>query len=179
MQGPHVDVDNAWGYGLVVALNKRQPFDVYPESARPLALLRDDLFPHYDEARRYYKAAVHDRWTKWNPGRSEEDGMATYWAFICHRLFVLKGVPLLWRRKRLWLEAGDGVAVSHHILHGGADHDGEALYRLHMYMTESTKIIGRDVAAAPVEDQVFDFRVDKKWFVIAATWTLSLPRKST
>jgi len=165
-QGPHMDV-NARGYGLVVALNKRQPFDVYPESALPLAMFRDVLLPLYDDASRYYKENIHDLWTKWNPGRSEDDGMATYWAFICHRLFVLEGVPLLWRRKRLWLEAGDGVAVTNHILHGGADHDGDALYRLHMYMTESTKIIARDVSAAPVEDSVFDFRVDKKWFVVA------------
>ena len=166
-QGPHMDVRNANGHSIVLSLNKRQPFDVYPDSGPGLELMRDVLAPLYPTAEKYYKENVHDLWAKWKPGRSEQDGLATYWCYVVHRLFVQRGVPLLWRRKRIFLDPGHGVVVSNYILHGGAEYEGDAAYRIHWYMTESNRLIDDVVSGIQVYDQVYDFQTDPIWFPVA------------
>jgi hypothetical protein len=176
-QAPHVDVGDTPGYAIVIAFNERQAFDVWPASAAGIALLRELLFPLYDRAREYYESEIYHDWAAWNAGRSMEDGMMEYWSFIVHRLFLTHEVPLLWRRERLWLEPGHGLAVNNHILHAGADHDGNAIYRMHFYMTDSTNALARDISAPPVEDELFDFRTDRKWFPIARYLDLEASRR--
>ena len=65
------------------------------------------------------------------------------------------------------LEPGHGVALYNHLLHAGSEHEGNAVYRVHMYMTESDKLIADEVAGDPVSDMVYDFRTDKKYFPLA------------
>jgi hypothetical protein len=96
-----------------------------------------------------------------------DDGAATYWCYIVHCLFVERGVPLHWTRKRLYLEPGHGVIVSNYILHGSAEYDGEAAYRIHWYVTESLLLVKDAGNGIRVYDQVFDFRTDPIWFPIA------------
>ena len=43
----------------------------------------------------------------------------------------------------------------------------DAVYRVHMYMTESDKLIADEVAGDPVSDVVYDFRTDAKYFPLA------------
>jgi hypothetical protein len=166
-QSPHMDLKDAPGFSMLLSLNNKQPFDVYPESGPGLELMRDELSPLYERAMKYYKEKVHATWAKWNPGRTEEDGAATYWCYIVHRLFVERGVPLHWTRKRLYLKPGHGVIVSNYILHGGAEYDGEAAYRIHWYVTDSSRLVKDTVNGIPVYNQVFDFRTDPIWFPIA------------
>jgi hypothetical protein len=65
------------------------------------------------------------------------------------------------------LKPGHGVIVSNYILHGGAEYDGEAAYRIHWYVTDSSRLVKDTVNGIPVYNQVFDFRTDPIWFPIA------------
>ena len=166
-QSPHMDVRDAMGWSLVVALHRRQYIDVWPDSAPGIRLLRDELIPLYEKAVQYYKRELHDLWLLWHEDGTMEEGVASYWSYIVDRMFRRRGVSLFWRRSRLLLDPGHGVALYNHMLHAGSEHEGDAVYRLHMYMTESGKLIADEVAGDPVSDKVYDFRTDERYFPLA------------
>jgi hypothetical protein len=166
-QSPHMDVRDALGWSLIVALDRPQYIDVWLDSAPGIELMRDELVPLYDTAVEYYKRELHHLWKLWNEDGTMEEGVATYWSYIVDRMFRRRGVPLFWRRSRLLLNPGHGVALYNHMLHAGSEHEGEAVYRVHMYMTESGKLIADEVAGAPVSDLVYDFRTDERYFPLA------------
>ncbi len=59
-QSPHMDIRDATGFSMLLSLNKKQPFNVYPESRLGLELMRDELVHLYDHAMSYYKEKVHE-----------------------------------------------------------------------------------------------------------------------
>jgi hypothetical protein len=162
-----MDVRDAVGWSLLIALHQPQYIDVWLDSAPGIELLRDELVPHYDAAVEYYKRELHPLWMQWNEAGTLEEGVASYWSYIVDRMFRSRGVPLFWRRSRLRLNPGHGVALYNHLFHAGSEHDGTAVYRLHMYMTESGRLIADEIAGAPVSDQVYDFRTDEQYFPLA------------
>jgi len=165
-QPVHMDMRHAAGGSIVIAVDRRQPFDIVLDSADGIEILYSDLLPKYDAAMAYYEKEVHEEWAKWNEGCSIECGKATFWSYIVDRHFKRRGVKRLWERITLMLEPGQGVFVSNRMLHAGAEYRGRAAYRIHMYMAEQG-LLAAEVGEPQVSEIVYDYRTDPQLFVLA------------
>ena len=91
-----------------ISIADAQTIDIYPDSELGIKII-DELEPVYEEATEYYKNELHDEWLVWNPGKSLESGIPSFWAFSVDRQFRIRGVPRVWKRYRILVNAGEGL----------------------------------------------------------------------
>ena len=162
----HMDVQDAAGGTVIISIHRQQAFDIYPDSVLGIQVLDRELVPIYEKAMKYYEEKLHSLWSKFNPGQSLACGKATFWSYIVDRRFQQRGVKPVWPRYTLMIDAGHGVFVTNRMLHGGAEHSGEAGYRIHIYLTEPGAMVA-DIGDPEVSTVVYDFRIDPCMFVLA------------
>ena len=149
-----------------ISIADAQTIDIYPDSELGIKII-DELEPVYEEATEYYKNELHDEWLVWNPGKSLESGIPSFWAFSVDRQFRIRGVPRVWKRYRILVNAGEGLIINNRMLHAGAPHSGGPVYRIHMYMTEGGQLMAEELGEAAVSDREYDFRTDEIYFPMA------------
>ena len=165
-QPSHMDVRDASGTNIVIAMHRAQPLDVVPDSALGIKVLTEEIMPVYDEAIQYFDKELYPEWSQFNAGKSLECGRATFYSYIVDRLFKKRAVKLVWPRYTLMIEPGQGVAIGNRMLHGGAKYSGPAAHRIHIYMTEQGLLLP-SIGDPEVSDIVYDFRTDPQMFVLA------------
>ena len=165
-QPSHMDVRDASGTNIIIAMHRAQPLDVVPDSALGIKILTEEIIPLYDRAIQYFDKELYPAWSQYNAGKSLECGRATFYSYIVDRRFKLRGVKPLWPRYTLMIEPGHGVAIRNKMLHAGAKYSGPAAHRIHIYMTEQGLLLP-NIGEPEVSDVVYDFRTDPQMFVLA------------